>query len=49
MTEPFLWELVAVDPIWEFAPFQTTITLDPILIWPLPKATQRTRVRALES
>lgn len=41
MTEPLLWELTAVDPIWEFAPAQTFITLHPVLIWSLPKDTDR--------
>lgn len=38
---PFFWQLAAVDPIREFAPFQTRITLRPVLIWSLPKDTDR--------
>lgn len=34
--EPFIRQFAAVDPIWEFAPLKTIITLDPVLVWSLP-------------
>lgn len=34
---PFLWQLAAVDPIREFAPFRTVIALCPVLIRSLPE------------
>ena len=46
MTEPFIWQLAAVDPIGEFAPAQTLITLHPVLIWSLPEAKTETNIWA---
>lgn len=36
LAEPFIWQLVGVDPIREFPPAQAVITLHPVLIWALP-------------
>ena len=44
---PFFWQLAAIDPIREFAPFQTGITLRPVLIWPLPKDTDRGKYQSM--
>lgn len=35
--EPIIRQLVEVDPIRKLAPFQTVITLHPVLIWSLPE------------
>lgn len=35
--EPFIWQLVAVDPIWKFSPFQAFVTLYPVLIRSFPE------------
>lgn len=39
--KPFIRQLVAVDPIWKFSPFQALIALYPVLIRALPNDMQR--------
>lgn len=41
MAKPFIWQLVAVDPIGKFSPFQALVALYPVLIRALPKDMQR--------
>lgn len=41
MAKPFLWQLVAVDPIWNFSPFRALGALYPVLIRGLSEDMQR--------
>lgn len=40
-TKPFFRQLVAVNAIWKFSPFQALVALYPVLIRALPKDMQR--------